>query len=142
MMAGLSLPLPLFDQNRGELARAQGERDAAVADLAAQERVARADVIGATEAAHVLTEQATSLATRDSAGRGAAYLARADEARAIALGAYREGAVSLLQVLDAARAWGEARIAYFRTLYAQHDAVLALIVARGDDLIAPLPTRR
>jgi cobalt-zinc-cadmium efflux system outer membrane protein len=140
MVAGVSVPLPLFDQNRGELTRARAEHDAAGFDLAARERTARAEVIGAEAAACILTERAGVLAARDSAGRGAAYLARADEARAIALGAYREGAVSLLQVLDAARAWGEARVAYYRTLYAQHEAVLALLVARGDDLAAALPT--
>lgn len=140
MIAGVSLPLPLFDANRGELARARAERDAAAFELAAQERAARAEVVGAEEAARILTERAGTLTRRDAAGRGAAYLARADEARAIALGAYREGAVSLLQVLDAARAWGEARVAYYRTLYAQHEAVLALLVARGDDLAAALPT--
>jgi cobalt-zinc-cadmium efflux system outer membrane protein len=140
MMGGVSLPLPLFDQNRGELARARAERDAAAFDLAARERTARAELLGAEAAARILTERAGVLAARDSSGRVAAYLTRADEARAIALGAYREGAVLLLQVLDAARAWGEARVAYYRTLYAQHEAVLALLVARGDDLAVALPT--
>ena len=30
LTAGLSIPLPLFDQNSGEIARAAGERDAAM----------------------------------------------------------------------------------------------------------------
>lgn len=140
MVAGVSVPLPLFDQNRGEIARSRAERDAAGYELAAEERSARAGVLGAQEAARILTARAEVLARRDSTGGGVAYLARADEARAIALGAYREGAVPLLQVLDAARARGEARVAYFRTLYAQHEAVLALLAARGDDLAAALPT--
>lgn len=140
MIAGVSLPLPLFDQNQGAMARARAEREAAAFELAGQERAAHAEVVGAQEAARILTERAGALALRDSAGRGIAYLARADESRAIALGAYREGAVSLLQVLDAARAWGDARIAYYRTIYAQHEAVLALLVARGDDIVAALPT--
>lgn len=140
MLAGVSVPLPLFDQNRGALAVARAQRDAAGFDLLAQERTARAELLGAAGAARILTDRATALAQRDSAGRGAAYLVRADDARAIALGAYREGAVPLLQVLDAARAWGEARLAYFRTLYAQHEAVLALIVAQGDDLLSAVPT--
>jgi outer membrane protein TolC len=66
--------------------------------------------------------------------RGASYLARADEVRRIALGAYREGAIPLIQVIDAARAWGEARIAYYQILYAQHESVLALLVAEGVDI--------
>ena len=139
MMAGLSVPLPLFDQNRGELTRARAQRDAAGFELEAQSRSARAELLGAQEAARLLTERAGTLARRDPTGVGALYLTRADAARTIALGAYREGAVPLLQVLDAARAWGEARLAYYRTLYAQHEAVLALLVARGDDLLAALP---
>jgi outer membrane protein TolC len=66
--------------------------------------------------------------------RGETYLTRADEARRIALGAYREGAIPLIQVIDAARAWGEARIAYYRILYAQHESVLALLAAEGVDI--------
>ena len=38
MVAGLSLPLPLFDQNRGEIERASAERDVARFQLAGQER--------------------------------------------------------------------------------------------------------
>ena len=140
MLAGVSVPLPMFDQNRGALSGARAARDAAGFELIAQERSARADLLGAQEAARLLTERATMLAARDSAGRGARYLARTDEARAIALGAYREGAVSLLQVLDAARAWGEARLSYYRTLFAQHEAVLALVAAQGDDVATALPT--
>lgn len=126
LLAGLSLPIPLFDQNRGEVTRAAAERDATALELEAIERTASADVVGAYEAATLLTERTRQLA----AGPGG-YLARADEARRIALGAYREGAVPLLQVLDAARAWGEARLAYYRTVFAQHESVLALLVATG-----------
>jgi cobalt-zinc-cadmium efflux system outer membrane protein len=133
LIAGVSLPLPIFDQNRGEIARASAERDAAAFELAAAERTARAEVTGAYEAAQLLTERTGVLATRGPGGTPA-YLARADEARRIALGAYREGAVPLLSVIDAARAWGEARLAYYRTLFAQHESVLALLAAQGADL--------
>jgi cobalt-zinc-cadmium efflux system outer membrane protein len=128
LMAGVSLPFPLFDQNRGEIARSVAERDAARFELAAVERTARADLAGATEAARLLTDRATTL------GRpSASFLARADEARRIALGAYREGAAPLVQVLDAARAWGETRLTYYRLLFAQHQSVLELFVAQGRD---------
>ena len=139
MLAGVSMPLPILNRNGGGVQSASAARDAAAFDLLATERAAAADLRGAEEAARILTERATSLARRDSATNSAAYLRRADQARSIALGAYREGAVPLLQVLDAARAWGEARVAYFRTLYAQHEAVLALVAARGGDVTtAPL----
>ena len=137
MVAGFSMPLPIFDPNRGEIARASAERDAAAFELAAHERMARAELAGAYEAANLLTERA-SLLVRTSSGRPS-FLARADEARRIALGAYREGAVPLLQVIDAARAWGEARLAFYETLYAQHESVALLLFARGDDLFTELP---
>ena len=137
MMAGVSMPLPIFDPNRGEIARAAGERDAAAFELAAHERMARAELAGAYEAAQLLTSRAAALA-RPSDGRPS-FLARADDARRIALGAYREGAVPLLQVIDAARAWGEVRMTFYETIYAQHASVATLLLAHGDDLFTELP---
>jgi cobalt-zinc-cadmium efflux system outer membrane protein len=137
MMAGVSIPFPVFDPNRGEITRASAERDAAALELAAQERSALAEFRGASDAARLLTERTATL------GRGAdgrpPFLARAEEARRIALGAYREGAASLLQVIDAARAWNEARLAFYETLYAQHESIATLLVAHGDDLLTELP---
>lgn len=138
LVAGFSLPLPLLDQNRGEVARASAERDAAQFELAAQERAVRAEVSAAFYAARLLTQRANLLAQESNN-----YLARADEARRIALGAYREGAVPLIQVLDAARAWGDARLTYYRTMYAQHQSVLELVVAEGQDVFTtPINTSR
>jgi outer membrane protein, heavy metal efflux system len=140
MIAGISMPFPLFDQNRGEVQRANAERDAAAFELAAQERTATADIRGASEAARILTERATLLARRDSTS----FLARAEESRRIALAAYREGAVPLFQVIDAARSWADARMTYYKTMVAQHQSILALLVAEGFDLYtgAPIPTSR
>jgi cobalt-zinc-cadmium efflux system outer membrane protein len=135
MIAGVSLPLPLFDQNRGEIQRANAERDAAAFELAAQERTATADLRGARDAAVILTERASRLARQDSTS----FLARAEESRRITLGAYREGAVPLFQVIDAARSWAEARMTYYRTIVAQHQSVLALLVAEGLDLFTTAP---
>jgi outer membrane protein, heavy metal efflux system len=140
MIAGISLPFPLFDQNRGEVQRATAERDAAIFDLAAQERSAAADLRGAYAAASLLTDRALRLARQDSAG----FLARAEESRRIALGAYQEGAVPLFQVIDAARSWSDARMTYYKTIIAQHQSVLSLLVAEGLDLFtnAPSPLTR
>jgi cobalt-zinc-cadmium efflux system outer membrane protein len=135
MIVGVSLPVPMFDANRGEIARAQAERDASQFELVAMERAATAQLQGSLDAAMLLTEQASMLARRDSGS----YLARADESRRIALGAYREGAVPLLQVIDAARAWADARMTYYRLMFAQHRSVLDLIVAEGRELLAALP---
>ena len=130
MVAGLSLPLPIFDQNRGEIRRAGAERDAARFELAREKRAAASELRAATDAAMLLTARMTELAAGDSSS----FLARADESRSIALGAYQEGAVPLYQVIDAARAWSDARNTYYETLFAQHQSVFALVVANGADL--------
>lgn len=132
MIAGVSLPVPLFDQNRGEIARASAEGAVARYQLVALERLAVAEMTGAAEAARLLTRRALQL----DRGGADSFLSRADEGRRIALGAYREGAIPLLQVIDAARTWGDVRMTYYRTLYAQHESVLALIVAQGGDLLS------
>jgi hypothetical protein len=43
-------------------------------------------------------------------------------------------------VIDAARAWNDARVTFYQTLYAQHESIAMLIVAHGDDLLAELPS--
>lgn len=134
LLAGVSVPLPLFDQNRGEIMRATAERDAAAFELAAEERVVRAEVRGAQDAARILTDRVAALAAGE-------YLARADDTRRIALGAYREGAIPLAQVIDAARARGEARLSFYRALFAQHESVLLFLAAEGIDPATALPAR-
>jgi outer membrane protein, heavy metal efflux system len=135
MVAGVSLPFPVFDQNRGEIQRATAERDAATFELAAHERTATAELTGAYDAARILTDRALAMGRRDSTS----FLARADESLRIALGTYREGAVPLFQVIDAARSWADARTTYYRTIATQHQSVLALLVAQGLDLFTALP---
>ena len=134
MIAGVAVPLPLFDRNRGEIARATAERDAAALDLEASTRAAQAQLSGAIAAARLLTERASALTASTDTG----FLARAEQSKRISLGAYREGAVPLLQVIDAARAWSEARTTYFDLLFAQHESVVDLLFASGTDLRAAL----
>ena len=134
MIAGVSMPLPIFDRNRGELQRANAERDVAQFELATQQRAANADVRGAYAAALLLTDRANVLTQRDSSN----LLRRAEESRRIALGAYREGAVPLLQVMDAARSWADSRRTYYRTVFEQQQSILMLLVAQGQDLFTSL----
>jgi len=137
LVTGLTLPFPLFDQNRGNIGAARAERDAARFDLELEQRRAAADLWSAEKAARILSQRVLAF------GRGGAgYLGRAEEARRIALGAYREGGTTLLQVIDAARAWREARSSYFETLFAQHRAVIRLLVAEGVDVLDAWPENR
>lgn len=132
LVGGVSLPFPLFNRNGGRIRWAAGERDAAAADLATAERISRAAVTAWSTAVAQLTAEVEVLGAVDSVGVPH-YLTRADELRRIALGTYHEGAVTLLTVVDAARAWGEARLTWYRTLFAQHEAVLAQLAASGID---------
>ena len=125
MIAGLSVPIPLFDQNRGEIQRARSERTAVEQELLWTERRAAAEVTGAYDAAQVLTDRVAALQSD--------FLARAEESRTVALAAYREGAVPLLFVLDATRTLVEARLGFLRAHHAQQVAVLTLYVAAGLD---------
>lgn len=133
MIAGVSLPIPLFDRNRGEILRAVGERTAAEQELAWAERQVAAEVQAAYEAARLLTDQATRL-------RGS-FLNRAAESLRLAVAAYQEGAVTLLQVFDASRTLADARLSYYQTVFEQRQRLLELQMAVGasplDALISP-----
>ena len=125
LMTGLSLPIPLFDQNRGEIQRADAQRRIAMFEREQIARQVTADVSASYAAVQTLTEQLSLM--RDS------LLRRAEEARRIAEAAYREGATSLVQVLDAARALAEARQVYHRALFARQQSILELNAAIGRD---------
>jgi cobalt-zinc-cadmium efflux system outer membrane protein len=127
MIAGLSLPFPIFDQNRGEMQRAAGERLASERALTWVERAAAADVGAAYESARILTAYRAPFDGQ--------FLGRAAEARRIAVAAYQEGAVPLLQVLDATRALADARGAYYRALFARQSSLLELYAAAGMELV-------
>lgn len=125
MIAGVSVPLPIFDRNRGEVQRARSTANAAELELAWIERRVSSEVQGALEAARLLSAEVSRL---DSS-----FLGRADESRQITLAAYEGGVATLLQVLDASRARSEARLTYYRTLFAQRQSILELLVASGAD---------
>lgn len=61
-------------------------------------------------------------------------LAQADESRAIALAAYREGAVELLAVLEAERARTDIRQQYLQALFDFQVSLVLLDAVTGVDL--------
>src|SRR5215210_5472729 len=130
MVLGVSLPVPLFNQNGGEIDRATGERLAAEQELEWAERHALAEIEAAYEASRLLRTQVGRFQGR--------FLQRAEESRRIALAAYEEGAVTLLQVLDASRTLADSRLIYYRTLFGERQSRLELNVAVGSDPAEPL----
>lgn len=130
LVTGFSIPVPLFDQNRGEIQRAGAQRRIAAFQREQVERQVAADVNATYAAVQTLTEQVELM-------RGD-LLRRAEEGRRIAEAAYREGATSLVQVLDAARALAEARQVYYRALFARRQSLLELNAAIGASDVSAL----
>ena len=69
----------------------------------------------------------------------ASFLQQADEARNVALAAYREGASDLLVLLDAQRTRSHAQELYFQALYDYQLAVHELERAAGIDRLPVRP---
>lgn len=132
LIAGINLPLPLFDQNRGGRQRAAGEREAVEQELVWAERTAAAEVVAAYRAVQELGPQVERL-------RGT-FLAKAEEGQRITLAAYEEGAATLLQVLDATRVLADARAIYYRALFTHRRGILELNVVAGLDPTETLPS--
>ncbi len=128
-VAGFSIPLPLFDRRAGELAAAQADIRVRTAAAEAVLRNATREVIDAVDALRSVEAQRNALAP---------FLG--DEARR-ALSAvqtsYAEGEISLLEWLDAVRAYQEAQTTYInlQAEVAVRHATLAQVL--GVSLLAP-----
>lgn len=96
---GLNVVLPLFDSGGREAARWEAERARVEAERAALEYRIRSEITGASE---VLAIRQAAL-TQEHPGT-------AEELVQIAVVAYREGEVGILELLDAARTASRARI--------------------------------
>jgi cobalt-zinc-cadmium efflux system outer membrane protein len=134
MIAGLSVSVPIFDRNRGEIDRVTAERQAAERELAWIERVVAAEVTGAYEVARRLSARVADLQRT--------FLSRAEESSRITLAAYQEGGATLLQVLDASRTLAAARLSYSRAVVAQQESLFELMIVAGYDPKSPITTRR
>jgi cobalt-zinc-cadmium efflux system outer membrane protein len=91
---GLGIGLPLFDRNRGGIAQADAERARAQATLTLAQVEAR------NALSHALRERANAIAKVE---RDRAVVASANQVAVMALTAYREGASTIANVLEARR---------------------------------------
>jgi cobalt-zinc-cadmium efflux system outer membrane protein len=126
---GLSFALPLFNRNQGEIARTRSEvvRARAAADAV------RAQVVADVETAYVAqqaSEERVGLYER-------IYLRQSQESRQIAEFAYRKGATSILDLLDAERTDRATRLAYRQALADQVTRRAQLESAVAGDLGGP-----
>jgi len=130
LYAAVSAPLPLYNRNQAQIARAQAEVEAARAELQYAHNTVLAELAAARRAVEFNQKQVESLR--------AEFLSLADESRSVSLAAYREGAVDLLVLLDAQRVRSQAQELYFQALYDYQLAIHELERAAG---IERLPAR-
>jgi len=115
LYGAVSLPLPLFNRNQGQLERAEAEREWAEAQWRLTRGEILAELAAARRAVDIAAEQVQTLRRE--------FLQRAEDARAVALAAYREGAADLLVLLEAQRAQVSARELYAQALFEYRRAV-------------------
>jgi cobalt-zinc-cadmium efflux system outer membrane protein len=121
---GLSVPLPLFNWNGGEVAQAAAARDRARANLDLVRRETDAEL------ARARREFAQALARLE---RDRQLLSSADRVATMSLQAYAEGAVALPNVLEAHRNARQALGRYIDDVAAANDAAAALRVLTGSE---------
>ncbi|WP_432823495.1 TolC family protein [Trichloromonas sp.] len=118
LVAGLSIPLPLFDRNQGAVAAARSRADQVRAEQRNATLQARAALTTAWQQMNAAHEEAEAL--RDQ------VLPAAEEALAAAEYGYRAGKFPLLDVLDAQRTLIEMRQGHLAALAGFHQAVAEL----------------
>src|SRR5438552_3780295 len=123
-MIGVSLSLPLFNRNGGEIAQATAARDRAQANF---------DLVGRESAPERSRAERGFTAALARLERNRRLLASADRVAAMSLQAYAEGAVPLASVLEAQRNAREALGRYIDDVAAANDAAAALRLLTGAD---------
>jgi cobalt-zinc-cadmium efflux system outer membrane protein len=125
--SSVSVPLAWFQRNQGEREKAQVRSIAAREQLRQVERLVRLDVQRAVDAVRV--RQTTLARFEDTSPDG--ILARARVAQTAAEFAYRNGATSLVELLDAERSYDEVRRAYVDAIVDLNKSLVALAHAVG-----------
>ncbi|MGV3519968.1 TolC family protein [Luteitalea sp.] len=125
---GVSIPLPFWDRNQGGIARAEAERSVAESNLKAVELTAQLEI---QRAAHAVETNRQRMEYIEARG-----LASAKDARDVVSESYRLGAATLLDFLDAQRAFRDTQRLYNRALFEYRLSLFELDAARGMSSIA------
>jgi len=124
LVAGVSIPLGVFDRNQGSVSRARAEQRRAEFDLEAGRRSLMREFAALERA--IATDAAAISATEDE------VIPQAERALALAQDGYNRGAFSYLDVLEAQRALSDARQSRVDALrtYHNNEATLDRLTAR------------
>jgi len=118
-----NIPLPVFNRNQGEIARSRFAESQATFDAKAAEETVLSDVQSAYEQA----KAAGSIVDLYASG----YLKQAQDSREITGFAFRQGAASLIDLLDAERTYRNTEFSYRQALANYQSAVQQLRQAEG-----------
>lgn len=131
VIAGITVPLPIFNRNQGPIARADAERGIAQLQRSTIEANAAFEVQQAANA--VETNRArVEMIERE-------FLDNAQQSVDIVRASYQLGAADLIDLLDAQRTWRETRRTYNRALYDFRISQFALDAAVGRDAVTVTP---
>jgi cobalt-zinc-cadmium efflux system outer membrane protein len=130
MVAGVSIPLPLFDRNRGNVRAARAEVDAAQARLSAARFNAEAQA--RASGARIAAVEARLAAAREGERT-------ADEAYQLSRLGYEGGKLGLVELLNARRALTEARSQTIQAAVERIDAQAALAKLAGPAVLGDQP---
>jgi cobalt-zinc-cadmium efflux system outer membrane protein len=119
LVVGVAMSVPLFDRNDAAVARALGTEQSAAADRDALIQQLSVDAASLLRAAAAISAQAANADDE--------LLGPAEEVRAAALAAFREGSTDVLKVIDAERVYTDVRRA---AVDLRLDALLTTIEAR------------
>jgi len=119
------VPLPIFNRNQGEIARAEAEHEKAGRSVAAVETSVASEVASAYEEFETARQLLGDIERE--------LLKPAADARAGTAYVYQAGATSLLDVLDAQRAFNETMDAYYSAQAAYRRAEARLTLVAGVD---------
>ena len=119
----VSVPLPIFDRNQGEIART----NYAFTQSQEQQRTASDTVLSDVSNAYEAVKSNDEVVQLYTSG----YLKQAQDSRDISEYAYKRGAASLLDFLDAARSYRATQLAYRQALASYMTALEQLKEAVG-----------
>jgi cobalt-zinc-cadmium efflux system outer membrane protein len=123
LVAGLSIPIPIFNQNQGEISRAGSDVKRAAQDLRQAELERTQQLISYRSQWNSAWVEANAIRDRS--------LPEAEKAFSLALDGYHRGAFAYLEVLDAQRTLFDQRIKF-------NDALARLRAARAEtERLAP-----
>lgn len=126
LLVGATLPLPLFDRNQGGRQASRAELAAAEAEWQAARLRLTTDLVGEQQQLQAVHAEAQGLHRE--------VLPVAEKAFDDAREAYRAGKFSLLDMLDAQRAWLDARTADLDARVRYHEALADLDRLQGHDI--------